>query len=120
MSERVFFTEPEVKRLTVIHRAFSGLSARSAADMLDLSAHQVFRLKARVRTTGDEGIRHYRVIAVHRGRVAQVAHEEAGEPAAEPPRLCSKGDARAQGDLDDSVGEKSSASSSPERPRPWP
>jgi len=58
MSERVFFTEPEVKRLTVIHRAFSGLSARSAADMLDLSARQVFRLKAKVRTTGDKGIRH--------------------------------------------------------------
>ena len=58
MSERMFFTEPEVKRLTVIHQTFAGLSARSAAPMLDLSARQVFRLKAKVRTSGDKGIRH--------------------------------------------------------------
>lgn len=58
MLERMFFTEPEVRRLTVIHRAFSGLSARAAARMLDLSARQVFRLKAKVQTTGDKGIRH--------------------------------------------------------------
>ncbi len=58
MSERIFYTEPEVKRLTVIRRACSGLSARAAASMLDLSSRQVFRLKAKVRTTGDKGIRH--------------------------------------------------------------
>jgi transposase len=58
MSEIMFFTEPEVKRLTVIHRAFSGLSARAAAVMLGLSVRQVFRLKAKVRATGDDGIRH--------------------------------------------------------------
>jgi transposase len=58
MLERMFFTEPEVKRLTVIHRTFAGLSARSAAPMLDLSTRQVFRLKAKVRTEGDKGIRH--------------------------------------------------------------
>jgi len=58
MSEIMFFTEPEVKRLTVIHRAFSGLSARAAAVMLGLSIRQVFRLKAKVRATGDDGIRH--------------------------------------------------------------
>ncbi|MBM3330602.1 ISNCY family transposase [candidate division WOR-3 bacterium] len=58
MSECTFFTEPEVRRLTVIHQTFAGLSARSAAPMLKLSARQVFRLKAKVRTTGDMGIRH--------------------------------------------------------------
>lgn len=58
MSERMFFTEPEVKLLTVIHQTFAGLSARSAAPMLKLSARQVFRLKAKVRTEGDKGIRH--------------------------------------------------------------
>jgi len=58
MSEIIYFTEPEVKRLTVIHRAFSGLSARAAADMLGLSVRQAFRLKAKVRAAGDNGIRH--------------------------------------------------------------
>src|SRR5512147_768076 len=58
MSECMFFTEPEVKRLTVIHQTLAGLSARSAAPMLGLSARQVFRLKAKVRDTGDKGIRH--------------------------------------------------------------
>lgn len=58
MSACIFFTEPEVKRLTVIRQTFAGLSARSAAPMLGLSQRQVFRLKAKVRTTGDKGIRH--------------------------------------------------------------
>jgi len=58
MSEYTFLTEPEVKRLTVIHQTFAGLSARSAAPMLKLSTRQVFRLKAKVRTEGDKGIRH--------------------------------------------------------------
>ena len=58
MSERILFTEPEVKRLTVIHQTFAGLSARSAAPMLGLSQRQVYRLKAKVRTAGDKGIRH--------------------------------------------------------------
>ncbi len=58
MSEIKFFTGPEVKRLTVVHHAFSGLSARAAAVMLGLSVRQVFRLKAKVRATGDDGIRH--------------------------------------------------------------
>jgi transposase len=58
MSEIMFFTEPEVKRLTVIHQTYVGLSARSAAPMLGLSPRQVFRLKAKVRAAGDAGIRH--------------------------------------------------------------
>jgi len=58
MSEQPCFTEPEVKRLTVIHQTFAGLSARSAAPMLDLSPRQIFRLKAKVRAAGDTGIRH--------------------------------------------------------------
>ena len=58
MLEQAFFSEPEVKRLTVIHQTFAGLSARSAAPMLDLSTRQVFRLKAKVRAAGDTGIRH--------------------------------------------------------------
>ena len=49
MSEQTFFTEPEVKRLTVIHQTCSGLSARTAAPMLGLSTRQIFRLKAKVR-----------------------------------------------------------------------
>jgi transposase len=58
MSEQTFFTEPEVKRLTVIHQTFAGLSARSAAPMLGLSTRQIFRLKAKVRASGDIGIHH--------------------------------------------------------------
>jgi transposase len=58
MSGQSYFTEPEVKRLTVIHQTFAGLSARSAAPMLGLSSRQVFRLKAKVRAAGDTGIRH--------------------------------------------------------------
>jgi len=58
MLQFTFYTEPEVKRLTVIHQTFAGLSARSAAPMLKLSARQIFRLKAKVRTEGDKGIRH--------------------------------------------------------------
>ncbi len=58
MSDHTFFSEPEVKRLTVIRQTFAGLSAQSAAPMLGLSARQVFRLKAKVRTAGDKGIRH--------------------------------------------------------------
>ncbi len=45
-------------RLRVIDRALQGLSAQTAADMLHLSARQVFRLKARVRALGDGGIVH--------------------------------------------------------------
>jgi transposase len=58
MSEQTFFTEPEVKRLTVIHQTCSGLSARAAAPMLGLSTRQIFRLKAKVRASGDTGIHH--------------------------------------------------------------
>jgi transposase len=58
MSERMFLTEPEVKRVTVIRQTFAGLSARSAVPILGLSAREVFRLKAKVRITGGKGIRH--------------------------------------------------------------
>lgn len=58
MSEQTFFTESEVKRLTVVHQTFAGLSVRSAAPMLGLSTRQIFRLKAKVRASGDVGIRH--------------------------------------------------------------
>jgi transposase len=58
MSEQISFTESEVKRLTVIHQTFAGLSARIAAPMLDLSPRQVFRLKAKIRAAGVSGIRH--------------------------------------------------------------
>jgi transposase len=58
MLERMFFKEPEVKRLTVVRQTFVGLSARSAAPMLDVSPRQIFRLKAKVRMAGDAGIRH--------------------------------------------------------------
>ena len=58
MSEPMLFTEPEVRRLTVIRQRFAGLSAGSVVAMLGLSARQIFRLKAKVRTTGDKGIRH--------------------------------------------------------------
>jgi transposase len=58
MWEQTVFTEPEVKRLTVIHQTYSGLPARAAAPMLGLSTRQIFRLKAKVRDYGDAGIRH--------------------------------------------------------------
>ena len=58
MSDQAFFSEPEVKRLTVIHQTFAGLSARAAAPMLDLSPRQIFRLKAKIRASGNTGIRH--------------------------------------------------------------
>jgi hypothetical protein len=58
MSELMFFKEPEAKRITVIRRAHSGLSARTAADMRGLSTHQAFRPKARVRAADDKGIRY--------------------------------------------------------------
>jgi transposase len=50
--------EREMVRLRVIDRALQGLSAQTAAAMLHLSARQVFRLKARVRALGDDGIVH--------------------------------------------------------------
>ncbi|MEO0070520.1 MAG: ISNCY family transposase [candidate division WOR-3 bacterium] len=45
-------------RLQVLTRTFDNLTAASAAKILDLSPRQVFRLKARLRQLGPEGIVH--------------------------------------------------------------
>jgi transposase len=55
---QVLLKERELVRLRIIKRALLGLPAHAAADMLQLSTRQVFRLKARVRALGDSGIVH--------------------------------------------------------------
>jgi len=58
MLQEPVFTEADVRRLNVVRQALAGTTARSAAANLGLSTRQIFRLKAKVRTSGDPGIIH--------------------------------------------------------------
>jgi transposase len=58
MDIQILLKEHELVRLRVVERTFSGLTVRAAAEMLRLSARQVFRLKARVRALGAKGVVH--------------------------------------------------------------
>ena len=55
---QLLLKERELVRLRVVETTLSGRSARDAAEMLQLSVRQVFRLKARVRTQGARGVIH--------------------------------------------------------------
>jgi transposase len=58
MHESLLLRENELQKLRVVQRALTDLSAAGAATMLDLSPRQVFRLKAKVRALGLQGIIH--------------------------------------------------------------
>jgi len=58
MHELPLLKECELQKLRVIERALTELSAADAATMLRLSPRQVFRLKAKVRSQGPQGIVH--------------------------------------------------------------
>jgi len=52
------FSARDMDRLRVIQQRFADLSAVKAARILGLSVRQVFRVKARVRQDGPNGILH--------------------------------------------------------------
>lgn len=58
MYELSSLTEYDTVRVRVIRRACSDLTAGAAADMLDVTPRQVFRLKARYRADGPAGLVH--------------------------------------------------------------
>ncbi|MEO0071555.1 MAG: ISNCY family transposase [candidate division WOR-3 bacterium] len=58
MESNFNFNCSEMERLRVIERSFAGLSAAKAAAMLNCSPRQVFRLKAKVKKDGPNGIIH--------------------------------------------------------------
>jgi transposase len=59
MPQPVSYSEQDVKRYSVIQQTvMAALSTAVAAKMLGLSRRQVFRLKARVRRRGVDGVRH--------------------------------------------------------------